>query len=131
MDNEKSEEKSDERRAEKRKSIRINKPLAVQFGFKTDGTITWDISLIKDISESGICIHTSMMLQKNDTCYLRFKMPTHPWDTLEIQAHVIDSVQTGKPICNTRLEFVSLNDEQLELLREYVAWALIKERSGK
>jgi hypothetical protein len=121
----------DKKSDEKRGSIRIGKPLAVQFGLQTDGSISWDMSLIKDISESGICLRTGIPLEKGDICYLRFKMPTHPWNSLEITAKVVESAQVKMSIHTTRLEFLDLNEEQKQLLREYVAWALMQERSGK
>ncbi len=117
---------------EKRKSIRISKPLAVQFGIKKDDySISWDMSLIKDISETGICLRTGSVLQRDDVCFLRFRMPTNPNENVDISAKVIDSIATQANICTTRLEFFDVSEEQKRLLREYVAWALAKERGNR
>jgi hypothetical protein len=116
---------------EKRKAVRINKQLAVQFGTKTGETIHWDMSLIKDISESGICIRTGPGLNTDDICYLRFRMPLHPEETLEIAGKIVESTVARLSIYNTRIEFLNLDDNQTRQLREFIAWTLVNERSGK
>jgi hypothetical protein len=116
---------------EKRKTIRISKPLAVQFGIRAGDVYSWDMSLIKDICESGICLRTGSLMGKNAHCRLRIRMPHRPSEVLDIDSNVVDSTESRTGIYVTRLRFSNLNEEQLQFLREYIAWALVQERGNK
>jgi hypothetical protein len=117
---------------EKRKAIRVAKPLAVQYAVKKDGSsaLRWDMSLMKDISERGCCIRTDEVYPKDDVFNLRIRMPTSPTEYFEVTAKVIDSGVTRGRICTTRLEFFNLTEDQQRLVRDFVAWALEKEREA-
>ena len=115
---------------EKRKSVRIRKSLAVQYGVKKGESFTWDMSLIKDISEQGMCLGTSVQFAKDDVCYLRVRMPTVPGLVLDLQCVVIDSRPSKAGISQTRVVFLNVNDEEKARLREYIEWAQSNERGG-
>jgi hypothetical protein len=114
---------------EKRRSIRVSRPLFVQFGLGLGSAIMWDESLVKDISETGICIRTSAPIEKDEICYLRFKVPQTK-ETVAVSARAIGSSQS-KNTYFTRLEFINLDEEQQRLLREYIEWTLENERGEK
>lgn len=114
---------------EKRKSIRIKKPLAVQFGVRDGESLVWDTSMINDISETGICLRTGTDMRPGDICTLKIRMPTRPQGTLEVNGRVISSAYTKQ--FHIRVEFLPLDEEQKSALREYIAWALVNERGGK
>lgn len=118
---------------EKRRSIRITKPLTAQFGVKKDGPISWDMGRINDIGEYGICLYTSVPLQKEAHCFLKIRMPIAPRKRLDLTGKVVESFKSKSKanICTTRLEFLNLDEEQKETLREYIAWALVNERGEK
>jgi hypothetical protein len=115
---------------EKRRSIRVTKPFFVQFGIGLGGAITWDMTLLKDVSETGMCIRTASALKKDDVCCLRFRMPLTK-DTVAVSAKVVDSLKVGGNIYLTRLEFLCLGEKEKKLLRDYVEWTLTNERGGK
>jgi len=116
---------------ERRKTIRIKKPLTAQYSYTVDGKQIWDMSLIKDLSESGICLGTNKIFPLNDIFFIRLKVPIRPSLSLEIYGRVVESREFKAGINITRVEFTDLKDEQKELLREYIAWMLVKERGGK
>jgi len=116
---------------EKRQSIRIKKPLTVQFGvLKDDGTYSWDISLIRDISETGICLRANTRLEKGSICHLRFLVPVRA-EKLQISGKIIDSDELKLNVFAVRIIFTGLTEEDKQSLREYIAWALVNERGGK
>ncbi|MGE5307644.1 MAG: PilZ domain-containing protein, partial [Deltaproteobacteria bacterium] len=77
---------------EKRRSIRIRKPLAVQFSVESPDGLHWDESLIRDISENGMCLNTGTCMKAGEICVLRIRMPLLPQSFLELRGRVIDSV---------------------------------------
>ena len=117
---------------EKRQTIRIKKPLPVQFGvLKPDGSYSWDISLIRDISESGICLRANNKFEKDSICLLRINVPLRPGQPVEIRGKVIDTDEIKLNVFAVRILFLDLTDEEKKYLREYIAWALVNERGVK
>jgi c-di-GMP-binding flagellar brake protein YcgR len=116
---------------ERRKSIRIKKPISVQYSYKENNKWVWDMSLLKDLSDTGLCIGTNRCFSKHESFFLRLKLPLKPFESLELNSKVIESnkCQAGPYI--TRLEFINVTEKQKELIREYIAWILVKERGGK
>ena len=117
---------------EKRQSIRVKKPLSVQFGIeKKDGSVSWDMSLIRDISETGICLRANTLMEKDTICHLKLKVPIRPSEALELIGKVVSSEESRTNVYEARLTFVGLNETQKEYLREYIAWVLVNERGEK
>jgi hypothetical protein len=114
---------------EKRKTIRIRKPLYVQFGIGIGSAVSWDMSLLKDISEEGLCLRTSMVLEKGQVCYLRFKVP-HAKEPMSFAAEVVESLPVSSRVALTRLHFQAVSDDDKRVLREYIALTLANERGG-
>ena len=117
---------------EKRQTVRIKKPLPVQFGIqKPDGTYSWDISLIRDISETGICLRASVRFEKGLICLLRINVPLRPGKPEVIKGQVIDTDEIKLNVFAVRILFLDLTEDQKKYLREYIAWALVNERGVK
>jgi len=116
---------------ERRRSVRVKKPLSVQYSYSLDNKTRWDMSFIKDLSDTGICITTNNIFPADEIFFIRIKIPIKPHQALEIEGKVIESREYKACGYITRLEFVGLKDDQKELIREYIAWILLKERSKK
>jgi len=121
---------------ERRKAVRIKKFLTVRYSLGAEKK--WDITTIKDISETGVCIITQKQFSPSDVMALFVKIPTRPLDWIEFTAKVVASegakgasgeILKGSNI--TRLEFIDLKDEQKEAIRQYIAWFLTKEGGGQ
>jgi hypothetical protein len=117
---------------EKRKTYRIKKLLIAQYS--KDG-ISWDISHIRDFSETGMQITTSTSFTVGETLQFRSRIPLEPFAYLEFLGRVIDCVELktrfDEPVSDmyiTRIEFVNLQDNQRALLRKYIAWFLTRKR---
>jgi hypothetical protein len=117
---------------EKRRTIRIKKRLQVQFGLqKADGTYHWDICLISDISESGMCLYMDNRLEKDTMCLLKIRIPVHPGEPIELNGKVINSSEGKTNMSAVRIQFLELSKEKQQYLREYIAWVLVNERGVK
>ena len=116
---------------ERRRSIRVKKPLTVQYNYTLDNKTIWDMSFIKDLSDTGMCITTNKIFPKDEIFFIRIKVPIKPHLALEIEGKVVESKESKACGYITRVEFAGLKDDQKELIREYIAWVLVKERSKK
>lgn len=110
---------------EKRRAIRIKSTLFVQYCIDNK----WDISIVRDISESGVCILTSKQFTKDSTIALRLKIPSRPFEIIEISGRVIDSTAAsyGESFV-TRIEFRNLEEDIQILFHEYVNWVIRNEQ---
>jgi len=124
---------------ERRKSVRIKKFITVRYSYGShEGEKKWDITSIRDISETGMCVTTQQRFSPNDIIAFLVKIPSRPLDWLEFTGRVVGSDKftaiSGESLTAshiTRVEFINLKDEQRELIREYINWFLTKERGGK
>lgn len=122
---------------ERRKSVRIKKVLSVRYSL-ADAEKKWDMSSVRDISETGISFLTYKEFSAGDIMNFFIKIPSRPLDWVELRGKVIGS-EGGKPFMGepagyshvTRVEFLDLKDEQRGLIREYITWFLSNERGGK
>ena len=124
---------------ERRKSVRIKKMLTVRYSYGIDkGGKKWDITAIKDISETGMSITTRQRFSLSDIVTFLIKIPSRPLEWIEFTGRVVGSeelkaisggVVAGSHI--TRVKFINLKEDQKELIREYIAWFLTKEGGGK
>lgn len=117
---------------ERRKSIRIKKSLTVQYSRNLNqGAATWDMTTIKDISETGMCIVTDKDFLPNEIINFRLKIPFRPFEWLEFSGKIISSEVFKTKACVTRVEFVDLKEEQKGLIKEYIKWFLDKQGGEK
>ena len=112
---------------EKRQSVRIEKPLTVRYSPEIDSKDNWNVSFIKNVSETGISFDTNKQFQAGENILLMFKIPLDPYNWLETKGSVVESrPSTGKSFL-TRLKFISIKEAQRNLIRDYVTWFLSKE----
>ncbi|MEI8348566.1 MAG: PilZ domain-containing protein [Candidatus Omnitrophota bacterium] len=111
---------------DKRKASRIKKPLVVQYS--RDGK-TWDISHVRDFSETGMQITTTEILKAGIILKFRVIIPLEPFDWLEFSGKVIVSSDLEAPSGTlmpdshlTRIEFIRITDIQKNLMQKYIEW---------
>jgi hypothetical protein len=113
---------------EKRNAVRVKRNLNIQYQYALNDQTLWDMSVVKDISETGIHINTSNIFPVNAAITLSLKLPTNPLQAITIKGRVIDSKRVGQSsACSTRIKFVELNDEQKVTIHQFVEWAISKE----
>ncbi len=99
---------------ERRKSVRLKKTFTVQYLNKNNNL--WDMSSIRDLSESGICFNTNYTFLPSEVIVLRVKLPSDPLHWIEIKAKVVESRHYV-----TRAEFIDLEEEKKVVIRDYIA----------
>ncbi|MFA5349736.1 MAG: PilZ domain-containing protein [Candidatus Omnitrophota bacterium] len=115
---------------EKRKSVRIEKPLTIRYSPESNSKDNWNVSFIKNISESGISFDTNTQFQVGEIILMMFKIPLDPYNWMETKGSVVDShPHIGKTFL-TRLKFTSINQTQVNLIRDYVTWFLSQKSSA-
>lgn len=115
---------------EKRKSVRIEKPLTIRYSPEIASKDNWNVSFIKNISESGISFDTNKQFQAGEIILLMFKIPLDPYNWMETKGSVVDSrPYIGKTFL-TRLKFTSISEAQVNLIRDYVTWFLSQKSSA-
>ncbi|MFH1889082.1 MAG: PilZ domain-containing protein [Candidatus Omnitrophota bacterium] len=103
---------------ERRKSVRIKKVISVRY---TEDGKKWDITSIKDISEKGMCFTTHEEFVPNDVITFLIKIPSMPLEWIELTGRVVK-----RQSHITRVEFVNLQDNHKELIRQHIKWFLSK-----
>ncbi len=119
---------------EKRKSVRIKKALTVLYTLDSEAyNKKWDMTTIKDISDSGMCVTTGEQFSPEKILIFRMKIPSRPFEWLEIKGKVVasdelktvsDKVVAG--VHTVRIQFIDLEEEQKKLIQEYISWFLKK-----
>jgi len=124
---------------ERRKSVRIKRGLTVRYGYGIDkDDKKWDMTLIRDISETGMCITTHKQFLPNDIITFLIKIPSRPLEWIEFTGRVVGPEKlkaiSGEAVAGahiTRVEFINLKEGHKELIREYITWFLSKEGGGQ
>ncbi|MCX7927920.1 MAG: PilZ domain-containing protein [Candidatus Omnitrophica bacterium] len=111
---------------EKRKAFRIKSSLFIQYSFFEEGNLPkWDISTVRDISETGVSLLTGKRFNPSDTIVLRIKIPSRPFDLTEVKGKVVASENTdSNNTFLTRIQFVETNKETQNILKEYINWVI-------
>ncbi len=109
---------------EKRKSIRIEKPLMVKYALDCAGGKGWNVAFIKNISEAGILFDTNRQFPAGENILVMLKIPLDPDNWIEAKGIVVDSRPFMGNFFLTSLKFTTLNDAQRALIKDYVAWFL-------
>ncbi len=109
---------------ERRKAVRIKTSLFVQYCFNINSEHkSWDITTVKDLSETGVSLQTGMPFEIGTIIALCFKIPSRPFDKTEINAVVVGCQSIGQgTTCIVRAEFKNVSDDTRGVLREYVLW---------
>jgi len=121
---------------ERRKSVRIKKFITVRYSYGADNQEKkWDMTVIKDISETGMSITTCQQFSANDIVTFLIKIPSRPLEWIEFAGRVVVSEGMksvfGESVAGlyiTRVEFVNLKEGRKDLIREYINWFLTKEK---
>ncbi len=117
---------------ERRKAVRIKETLFVQYCFDgSSGNKIWDITTVKDFSETGVSMKTIKAFEIGSPIFFRFKIPSRPLENIEVTGKVVGCSKTGQgTICLTRIEFDYLNKDTKTIFHEYISW-VIKNRNIK
>jgi len=116
---------------ERRKANRIKKTLTVQYACAGTVDLKWEMSQIKDISDTGLSITTAENFSVDQNLFLRLKLPTHPYEWIDVEGAVVESKTWGGGFWLTRIKFIQLKEEFKTLIKDYIAWFLLNERGGK
>ena len=124
---------------EKRKSVRIKKIITVRYSYSLDkDEKKWDMTVLRDISETGMCITTHKQFLPSDIITFLIKIPSRPLEWIEFTGRVVGSEElraiSGEAVAwshITRIEFINLKEGHKELIREYITWFLTKEGGGQ
>ena len=108
---------------EKRKTVRIEKTLVIQYAQITSEPLRWDSSTIKNISIEGILFNTNKIFANNERLQLRFSIPTDPFNRLETVGEVLESLAHS-----TRIKFVDLREDHKKVISDYVECLLKKNK---
>jgi len=103
---------------EKRKTVRLEKPLVVQYAHNSLDPVKpliWDSTTTRNISIEGIFLNTSKIFEKNEKLQLRFKIPNDPHNQLEITGEVMESLAR-----KTRIKFSDLDEHQKKIIGDYI-----------
>jgi hypothetical protein len=111
---------------DRRGSVRVRRNIAVQFkrGLRITGQ-RWTSTVLRDISESGICISTGTAFAPDSCIRLRLKIPTEK-NWLQISGRAIKSDKADTGIW-THVRLLKLDIQQKKDIRTYIAWVLVKE----
>jgi len=109
---------------EKRKAFRVKSSLTVQYCFDINSERKkWDITTVKDLSESGVRFQAGKAFEIGSLMRLRFKIPARPFDLIEIDAKVISCQSLNHSSINLiQAEFINISEEAKVLLQGYVLW---------
>ncbi|OQB11416.1 MAG: PilZ domain protein [Candidatus Omnitrophica bacterium ADurb.Bin205] len=115
---------------EKRKNVRINKPLVGMYAELNGSTPgEWDVTTVRNLSLGGAIFTTKVFYKSASVLRLMLKIPSRPIDFLEFDARVVESKQlrnleafsiAGAYL--TRVRFTPVSPEKIEILREYIEW---------
>jgi hypothetical protein len=112
---------------EKRVNVRIKRPLIIQYAQNTGKPLCWDSTTIENISVEGILFNSDKTFTENEKLQLRFRIPTDPFNRLEIIGEVVECLIHKH---KTRLKFINLGEDEKKIIGDYVA-CLLKSNKSK
>jgi hypothetical protein len=130
-DQEKDEQKKEEeQQQERRRAPRIKKQLMVQY--KSQGDIyKWNIGAVRDFSELGMLITTEEFFPNDTVLNFRFKLPSNPFEYLDINGRVVACDKIGTTGHSTKIELLDMKPEHKDSFRTYINWFLSQGGQGK
>ena len=114
---------------ERRRAIRVKSSIFIQYCFDLKSPAKkWDITSVKNLSETGICIITGRQFEASSDIEIRFKLPSRPFDPVDVMGRVVESKEScfGNAYI-TRVEFKDLNDDIKKLFHDYIDWIVKNE----
>lgn len=129
MDKEKEEQK-DEQKQERRRAVRIKKQLMAQY--KDEANVyKWNMGAVKDFSELGMLVTTEELFPVDTILIFRFKLPSNPFECLELNGRVVACEKIGAVGHSTKIELLEMKPEHKESIRAYISWFLSRGGQGK
>ncbi|MDD5347911.1 MAG: PilZ domain-containing protein [Candidatus Omnitrophica bacterium] len=116
------------KREDRRRTVRVRKPLDVEYSVSSRRTPSWAAGWLCDISETGMCMVSRPLPGRTGKLTVRIRVPIRPARTLTCGARIIAQTLLERSTALIRIEFDPMDDRTRRLLREYIAWLLIKER---
>jgi Tfp pilus assembly protein PilZ len=113
---------------EKRKSVRVEKPLLVRYSPEAGMKDRWSVSYIKNISEEGLLFDTNKQFIYGEKVNLMIKIPLDPDNWIKTKGSVVESTPFIGRSFLTRLQFTCLEDKQRKLIGDYIVWLLEREK---
>jgi len=115
---------------ERRRAIRINPSIFIQYCLDLNNpSKKWDITSVKNLSETGVCIITGKPFEANCDIEIRFKLPSRPFEPVDVMGRVVESNASGFGNSYiTRVEFKDLKDDIKQLFHDYIDWVLQNEK---
>ncbi|MCX5668996.1 MAG: PilZ domain-containing protein [Candidatus Omnitrophica bacterium] len=111
---------------EKRRNIRVEKTLIIQYAQSTAEPLCWDSTTVKNISTEGILFNSHKSFAKGEILHFRFTIPTDPSNRLEAEGEVVESFIYGH---GTRIKFVNLGEQQKKVINDYIEWIVKKDQA--
>lgn len=115
---------------ERRRSIRAEKPLTVEYCFSARGKPLWHTGLLRDISDRGLCMSTEVCACPGQTVRLRIRLTGRPRRQLILEGAVVRAARDRKHPGQAHIRFRHVSGRAQALLREYIAWVLVNERGA-
>jgi hypothetical protein len=115
---------------EKRRAVRVKSAIFIQYCLDLNSSSKkWDITSVKNLSETGVCIVTGKPFEANSDIEIRFKLPSRPFEPIDVLGRVVESKESGFANAYiTRVEFKDLTDEIKNVFHDYIEWVLKNEK---
>jgi hypothetical protein len=115
---------------DKREVPRIKKSLVVHYALDTGGKPPkWDVTHIMNIGEKGIRMTVLKDFAEGDILNLNIKIPFKPFEPLTVKGKIITTEELttvfGEGVADCKIAsvgFIDIDEEQKDLIKEYVEW---------
>lgn len=105
---------------DKRRSLRINKQIDARYQRIINDKTAWIMISVTNLSESGICLLIDRFPFMGENFLLRIRTPLNPKEWFQINAKVVDVDIFMNKVYWARLEFINLNPEYKDKIKEYI-----------
>jgi hypothetical protein len=115
---------------ERRRAIRVKSSIFIQYCLDLNSSSKkWDITSVKNLSETGVCIVTGKRFEANSDIEIRFKLPSRPFEPVNVMGRVVESKESGFGNSYlTRVEFKDIKEDIKKLFRDFVDWIIKNEK---
>jgi len=117
---------------ERRSAIRIKKALDLQYLADANAERrTWVSGVLRDISETGISFTSDKNFLAHQIISIRIRFPFNLSQWIELKARCVNSRSLSIGIYIIRSEFTDLQVDQKKAIKDYLVWALAKQKENK
>ncbi|MFA4888679.1 MAG: PilZ domain-containing protein [Candidatus Omnitrophota bacterium] len=119
----------------KRQWPRVRAQLTVQYCYldSDKNQICWDTTAVRDLSEGGMCVTAMKSFALGEKLNFIFTLPSNPLKKIQIEGKVASCNpfisaygELAKGIFVAHVQFCNITDEDREIIRTYIAWAIEK-----